>query len=31
MVTNMTRVMNIDPNDVEQLSRAEIEGRRCVF
>jgi hypothetical protein len=28
MATNMTRVTNIDPNDVEQLSRAEIEGRR---
>ncbi|MCA1900169.1 MAG: FAD-dependent oxidoreductase [Chloroflexi bacterium] len=28
MATNMTRVANIDPNDVEQLSRAEIEGRR---
>ncbi len=28
MATNMTRVRNIDPNDVEQLSRAEIEGRR---
>jgi hypothetical protein len=28
MATNMTRVTNIDPNDVEQLSLAEIEGRR---
>jgi hypothetical protein len=28
MATNMTRVTNIDPNDVVQLSRAEIEGRR---
>ena len=28
MATNMTRVRGIDPNDIEQLSRAEIEGRR---
>jgi hypothetical protein len=28
MATNMTRVTNIDPNNVEQLSLAEIEGRR---
>jgi hypothetical protein len=28
MATNMTRITNIDPNDVVQLSRAEIEGRR---
>ncbi|MBI9049836.1 MAG: FAD-dependent oxidoreductase [Anaerolineaceae bacterium] len=28
MVTNMTRVTNIDPNNVEQLSTAETEGRR---
>ncbi len=28
MATNMTRVTNVDPNDVEQLSLAEIEGRR---
>jgi hypothetical protein len=28
MATNMTRVTNVDPNDAEQLSRAEIEGRR---
>ncbi len=27
MVTNMTRVTNINPLDVEQLSAAEIEGR----
>jgi len=28
MATNMTRVGNIDPTDVEQLTQAEIEGRR---
>ncbi|MEN4011102.1 MAG: FAD-dependent oxidoreductase [Bellilinea sp.] len=28
MTTNMTRVGGIDPLDIEQLSRAEIEGRR---
>ncbi len=28
MATNMTRVTGIDPNDVFQLSQAEIEGRR---
>ena len=28
MVTNMTRVTQIDPNDTFQLSKAEIEGRR---
>ena len=28
MATNMTRVRDVDPNDVEQLSRAEMEGRR---
>ena len=28
MATNMTRVRDVDPNDVEQLSRAEREGRR---
>ncbi|MGB9800071.1 MAG: FAD-dependent oxidoreductase [Thermanaerothrix sp.] len=28
MATNMTRVVNIDPTDIEQLSWAEIEGRR---
>ncbi|RPJ51899.1 MAG: FAD-dependent oxidoreductase [Chloroflexi bacterium] len=28
MATNMTRVVEIDPTDVEQLSRAETEGRR---
>jgi len=28
MVTNMTRVTEIDPNDTFQLSNAEIEGRR---
>jgi glycine/D-amino acid oxidase-like deaminating enzyme len=28
MATNMTRVMEVDPTDVEQLSRAESEGRR---
>jgi hypothetical protein len=27
MVTNMTRVGEVDPTDVEQLTRAEIEGR----
>ncbi|MRS05515.1 FAD-dependent oxidoreductase, partial [bacterium] len=31
MVTNMTRVSNIDPNDVEQLSLAESEGRKQAF
>ena len=28
MATNMTRVMEVDATDVEQLSQAEIEGRR---
>jgi len=28
MATNMTRVMEVDTTDVEQLSQAEIEGRR---
>jgi glycine/D-amino acid oxidase-like deaminating enzyme len=28
MATNMTRVMEVDATDVEQLSHAEIEGRR---
>ncbi|PKO11912.1 MAG: FAD-dependent oxidoreductase [Chloroflexi bacterium HGW-Chloroflexi-10] len=28
MATNMTRVTQIDPNDIFQLSAAEIEGRR---
>ena len=28
MATNMTRVAEIDPTDPEQLTRAEIEGRR---
>lgn len=28
MVTNMTRVVDIDPTDVWQLSQAEVEGRR---
>jgi glycine/D-amino acid oxidase-like deaminating enzyme len=28
MVTNMTRVMKVDPNDLLQLSEAESEGRR---
>jgi hypothetical protein len=28
MATNMTRVVNIDPTNIEQLSWAEIEGRR---
>jgi 2-polyprenyl-6-methoxyphenol hydroxylase-like FAD-dependent oxidoreductase len=28
MATNMTRVTQIDPNDIGQLSAAEIEGRR---
>ena len=28
MATNMTRVVNIDPNDIQQLSAAESEGRR---
>lgn len=28
MATNMTRVVNIDPTDIEQLSWAETEGRR---
>jgi ribulose 1,5-bisphosphate synthetase/thiazole synthase len=28
MATNMTRVSNIDPTDIVQLSQAEIEGRR---
>ncbi|MHB8135920.1 MAG: FAD-dependent oxidoreductase [Anaerolineaceae bacterium] len=31
MVTNMTRVINIDPNNIEALSAAEIEGRRQAF
>ena len=31
MVTNMTRVANIDPNDIEQLSLAESEGRKQAF
>jgi len=31
MVTNMTRVINIDPNDIEALSAAETEGRRQAF
>ena len=31
MVTNMTRVANIDPTDNEQLSQAEREGRRQAF
>ncbi len=28
MATNITRVVEVDPTDVEQLTRAEIEGRR---
>ncbi|WP_299025943.1 FAD-dependent oxidoreductase [uncultured Thermanaerothrix sp.] len=28
MATNMTRVVEVDPTDIEQLSHAEIEGRR---
>lgn len=28
MATNMTRVVEVDPTDIEQLSQAEIEGRR---
>ncbi len=28
MATNMTRVSGVDPTDTEQLSQAEIEGRR---
>ncbi len=31
MVTNMTRVTQVDPNDVHQLSLAESEGRRQAF
>ena len=31
MATNMTRVSRINPLDVEQLSQAEIEGRRQAF
>ncbi len=31
MVTNMTRVTNIDPLDVQQLSAAEVEGRFQAF
>ncbi len=31
MVTNMTRVANIDPTDNEQLSQAEREGRSQAF
>jgi len=28
MATNMTRVTDVDPTDIEQLTQAEIEGRR---
>jgi hypothetical protein len=31
MATNMTRVAQVDPTDPEQLSLAEIEGRRQAF
>ncbi len=31
MATNMTRVTGLDPTDTQQLSQAEIEGRRQAF